>query len=103
MKKYQVIKDIKVVDTVILKEGEEIELVSENDGLIVNTPFGQIQLSFDSMKSSLREKETIQISIIPLEEEDIIKEYRLQLDVKTTRKKAREIENYLRETLERMI
>lgn len=102
MPKYQVIKDIKVIDTVILKEGDEIEL-NEGEPLKMNTPFGILELSFDNIKSSLKEKETIQVSILPLEDEDVVKEYRLQLDVKTTRRKAREIEKYLRETLERMI
>jgi hypothetical protein len=102
MPKYQVIKDIKVIDTVILKEEDEIEL-NEGETLKMNTPFGFLELSFDSIKSSLKEKETIQVSILPLEDEDVVKEYRLQLDVKTTRRKAKEIEKYLRETLERMI
>jgi len=43
MPKYQIIKDIKVIDTVILKEGEEIELSNENDALIMNTPFDLIE------------------------------------------------------------
>jgi hypothetical protein len=102
MPKYKVIKDIKVIDTVILKEEDEIEL-NEGEPLKMNTPFGFLELSFDSIKSSLKEKETIQVSILPLEDEDVVREYRLQLDVKTTRRKAKEIEKYLRETLERMI
>jgi len=103
MPKYQIIKDIKVIDTVILKEGEEIELSNENDALIMNTPFGQLELSFNQIKDSIKLKETIEVTITELEDEDLIKEYRLQLDVKTTRRKARDIEKYLRETLERMI
>ena len=54
-------------------------------------------------KDSIKLKETIEVTITELEDEDLIKEYRLQLDVKTTRRKARDIEKYLRETLERMI
>jgi len=102
MPKYQVIKDIKVIDHILLKIGDEIEL-NEGEPLKMNTPFGFLELSFDNIKSSLKEIETIQVSILPLEDEDVVKEYRLQLDVKTTRRKAREIEKYLRETLERMI
>ena len=102
MPKYQVIKDIKVVDFVLLKVGDDIEL-NEGEPLKMNTPFGFLELSFDDIQSSLKEKETIEVSITELEDEDIVKEYRLQLDVKTTRRKAREIERYLRETLERMI
>jgi hypothetical protein len=102
MPKYQVIKDIKVIDFVLLKVGDDIEL-NEGEPLKMNTPFGFLELSFESIQSSLKEKETIEVSITELEDEDVVKEYRLQLDVKTTRRKAREIEKYLRETLERMI
>ena len=103
MPKYQVIKDIKVIDTVILKEGEEIELLNENDTLVMNTTFGQLELSFNQIKDSIKLIETIEIKIIELEDEDVVSEYRLQLDVKTTRRKAKEIEKYLRETLDKMI
>ena len=102
MPKYQVIKDIKAIDHILLKVGDEIEL-NEGEPLKMNTLFGFLELSYDTIKSSLKERETIQVSILPLEDEDVVKEYRLQLDVKTTRRKAREIEKYLRETLERMI
>jgi hypothetical protein len=102
MPKYQVIKDIKVIDFVLLKVGEEIEL-NEGEPLKMNTPFGFLELSFESIQSSLKEKETIEVTLTELEDEDVVKEYRLQLDVKTTRRKAKEIEKYLRETLEKMI
>jgi|LakMenEpi03Aug12_release.lakeMendotaPanAssembly.Ray.scaffolds.fasta_scaffold159152_2 hypothetical protein len=103
MPKYQIIKEIKVIDTVILNKGEEIELLNENDALIMNTCFGQLELPFNQIKDSIKIKETIEVTLTELEDEDSVKEYRLQLDVKTTRRKAREIEKYLRETLERMI
>jgi hypothetical protein len=102
MPKYQVIKDIKILDTVALKEGSEIEIL-DGESIKIDTKFGIMELKFEDFKSFIKEKETIQVSIIPLEDEDVVKEYRLQLDIKTTRKKAREIENYLRETLGRMI
>ena len=97
------LKEIKVIDTVILNKGEEIELLNENDALIMNTCFGQLELPFNQIKDSIKIKETIEVTLTELEDEDSVKEYRLQLDVKTTRRKSREIEKYLRETLERMI
>ena len=49
-------------------------------------------------------EELPQIKVTLLEEdEDSIKNYRLQLDVKTTPRKAKEIENYLRKTLQEML
>ena len=49
MPKYQIIKEIKVIDTVILNKGEEIELLNENDALIMNTCFGQLELQLKSL------------------------------------------------------
>lgn len=100
--KFEVIKEIKVFDWIALKVGDEIEINSD-ESVKLNTPFGNLELSFDSIKDSLKSKEIIQVSIIDLDDENIIKDYRLQLDVKTTRKKAREIENYLRDTIKNMI
>lgn len=102
MPKYQIIKDIKIIDHILLRIGDEVEL-NVGEPLKMNTPFGFLELSFDSIQSSLKEKETIEVTLTELEDEDTLKEYRLQLDVKTTRRKAREIEKYLRETLDRMI
>ena len=68
MPKYQVIKDIKVIDFVLLKVGDDIEL-NEGEPLKMNTPFGFLELSFESIQSSLKEKETIEVSITELEDE----------------------------------
>ena len=58
---------------------------------------------YESIKNSVKQKEEIKIQVNLLDDEEVIKDYRIQLDIKVSRKKAREIENYLRETLERMI
>jgi hypothetical protein len=103
MPKYQITKNIKVIDEDILKVGDEIELTSESDSLIVNTKFGQLELPYKQIKDSIKLKKSIEFSVTPLEDEDEIRDYRLQLDIKTTRKRAKEIENNLREFLEKII
>lgn len=102
MPKFKVIKNIKVLDHIIFNEGDEIELV-ENQPIKAKTPFGELELKFDTIKESLKEIEELKITINPLGNDDEIQDWRLQLDVKTSRRKVREIEKYLRETLERMI
>jgi len=100
MPKYIVTENIVVLDEVVLKKGDEIEIT---DVYAATTKFGTMSLAYESIKNNLKQKEEINIQITPLDDEDIIKDYRIQLDIKVSRKKAREIENYLRETLERMI
>ena len=100
MPKYIITENIVVLDEILLKEGEEIEII---DNYPINTKFGLINLSYDSIKDKLKIKEDIKIQVNLLDDEDVIKDYRIQLDIKVSRKKAREIENYLRQTLERMI
>ena len=62
MPKYQVIKDIKVIDFVLLKVGDDIEL-NEGEPLKMNTPFGFLELSFESIQSSLKEKSYLLLAI----------------------------------------
>ena len=50
MSKYQVIKEIKVLDFVALREGMEIEL-NEGEPLKLETPYGLLELQFESQLS----------------------------------------------------
>ena len=100
MPKYTVTENISILDETILKKGTEIEI---DDNYTIETKYGIMTLTYDSMKNSLKQKEEINIQIIPLDDEEVIKDYRIQLDIKVSRKKARDIENYLRETLDKMI
>jgi hypothetical protein len=101
MPKYLVTENIVVLDENILNQGDEIEIIDGN--YTTETKFGTITLSYESIKNSVKQKEEIKIQVNLLDDEEVIKDYRIQLDIKVSRKKAREIENYLRETLERMI
>ena len=58
------------------------------------------ELLFEEVVEKIKE---IKITILDEEYENIERYFRLQLDVKTTPKKAKEIENYLRKTLQEML
>lgn len=94
-------EDILILDEIIFHKDEEVIV---NNGIIsVSTKLGKLDISLSNIKDKLRIKEELDIKISLLEDEDEIKDYRIQLDLKVSRKKAKEIENYLRETLESMI
>lgn len=102
MAQYIVKEDIVILDHVLYKKGDEINFT--NDSItILNKEIGNLELTLNSIRSKLKPKDEIKSELTELHNEDELKDYRIQLDVKTTRKKAKEIEIYLRETLERMI
>ena len=86
MAKYIALEDIITLDTIVFKKGDEIIV---NDGQTlpqkIGSTFGSGELSIKL--SSIKDK-------VKLKEE---------FDIKVSRKKAKEIENYLRETLETML
>jgi len=100
---YVVKEDIIVADQTIATTGETFE---EIDGFIeVNTSFGS-SMKFDVTKSSkfFKAKNDIDVRFKEIDsDDDAIKTWRLQLDVKTTRTNAKKIEKYLKESLANMI
>lgn len=104
MNKYIFIKDMSILNTVLFKEGTEISL-NEGEKIKSNGKYGNFEFSIDDLKEFIKEKidEETDVKIILLDDEDEIKDYRLQLDIRTTRKKAREIQNYLKETLKSLV
>lgn len=77
----------------------------DDDTIKVSTEYGPMTFTKDSLKDKIEVINELEVNIIILDEadEDTIKNYRLQLDVKTTPRKAKEIENYLRKTLQDML
>lgn len=106
MAKYIALEDIITLDTIVFKKGDEIIV---NDGQTlpqkIGSTFGSGELSIklSSIKDKVKLKEEFDIKLSLLDDEDEIKDYRIQLDLKVSRRKAKEIENYLRETLETML
>ncbi len=106
MAKYIALEDIITLDTIVFKKGDEIIV---NDGQTlpqkIGGDFGSAELSIklSTIKDKVKLKEEFDIKVSVLDDEDEIKDYRIQLDLKMSRKKAKEIENFLRETLESML
>ena len=108
MKRFSVEEDVLIFSTVVLKKGEEIE-VEEYYNIDYNGV--AFPLSIESILIDKRFKEIIEdkqelkfeVQEITDDEELEVKKYRIQLDVVTNRKKLREIENFMRKTLNDML
>ena len=119
MSKFILKKDWILKYTILDKQGQELLYTkgkvfepNEHGEYIISSNHGKMILKYKDMKSSVDGEDLLfeeveelpQIKVTLLEEdEDSIKNYRLQLDVKTTPRKAKEIENYLRKTLQEML
>ena len=119
MSKFILKKDWILKYTILDKQGQELLYTkgkifepNEHGEYIISSTQGKMILKYKDMKSALDGEDLLfeeveelpQIKVTLLEEdEDSIKNYRLQLDVKTTPRKAKEIENYLRKTLQKML
>ena len=101
-------------EELLYKKGE-VFTPNEKGNYVFNTPYyGTLTMKYQDMKSATDNDELlfeevvekikeIKITILDEEYENIERYFRLQLDVKTTPKKAKEIENYLRKTLQEML
>ena len=119
MSKFILKKDWILKYTILDKQGQELLYTkgkvfepNEHGEYVISSTHGKMILKYKDMKSSVDVEDLLfeeveelpQIKVTLLEEdEDSIKNYRLQLDVKTTPRKAKEIENYLRKTLQEML
>ena len=119
MSKFILKKDWILKYTILDKQGQELLYTkgkifepNEHGEYIISSTQGKMILKYKDMKSAVDGEDLLfeeveelpQIKVTLLEEdEDSIKNYRLQLDVKTTPRKAKEIENYLRKTLQKML
>jgi hypothetical protein len=119
MSRFILKKDWILKYTILDKQGQELLYTkgkifepNEHGEYVISSTQGKMILKYKDMKSAvdgedllfeeLEELPEIKISLLE-EDEDAIKNYRLQLDVKTTPRKAKEIENYLRKTLQEML
>ena len=119
MSKFILKKDWILKYTILDKQGQELLYTkgkifepNEHGEYVISSTQGKMFLKYTDMKSAvdgedllfeeLEELPEIKISLLE-EDEDAIKNYRLQLDVKTTPRKAKDIENYLRKTLQEML
>jgi hypothetical protein len=105
MSKFKLTEDLLILDKVILPKGSIISF-DEYDEIKISTEFGPITFTPDMLKDKIElftEELEVKVSVLDDEDEEVIKNYRLQLDVKTSRRKVREIESFLRKTLQEML
>lgn len=107
MRKFLIIDNVLFFNTEVLKKGEIIEVESfyniDKDG--IKFPLSIEDILNDKRFQEIKEKQELKFEVQELtEEEDMeVKRFRIQLDVITNRKKLREIENFMRKTLEEML
>ena len=119
MSRFILKKDWILKYTILDKQGQELLYTkgkifepNEHGEYVISSTQGKMILKYKDMKSAvdgedllfeeLEELPEIKVTLLE-EDEDAIKNYRLQLDVKTTPRKAKEIEKYLRKTLQEML
>jgi len=105
MNKFILLDDIFILDKKVLSKDSLIEF-TKDEQLFVETDLGQIKFSKDLLQDKIKMvKEDIQVSISVIDEDEEyqIKNWRLQLDFKASKRKVQEIETYLRKTLQDML
>ena len=108
MRKFLVIEEVVFFNTSIFSKDEVIEVdydyQVDKDG--VKFPLSIKDILVDKRFQEIIEpKQELKFEVQELtEDEDLeVKRYRIQLDVTTNRKKLREIENFMRKTLDGML
>ena len=108
MRKFLVKEDVTFFETIIFTKGETIEVdsfynVDKND---IKFPLSIKDILVDKrFEEIVKPKQELNFEVQELtEDEELeVKKFRIQLDVVTNRKKLREIENFMRKTLEEML
>ena len=107
-RKFLIIDDVVFFNTPIFSKDETIEVddVYQVDKDGIKFPLSIKDILVDKrFKEVIEPKQELKFEVQELtEDEDLeVKRYRIQLDVVTNRKKLREIENFMRKTLEEML
>lgn len=100
MEKLIVKEEVSFLNNVIFKKGE---IIDKSDSYNVEIESGNIAIFYSMIENFVEPYQDIEIRISNPADDEEEKIWRMQLDVKTTRKKAIEIENFLRKTLREMI
>lgn len=108
MRKFSIKEEVVFFNTPIFSKGEVIEVddVYQVDKDGVKFPLSIKDILVDERFQEVVEpKQELKFDVQELtEDEDLeVKRYRIQLDVTTNRKKLREIENFMRKTLDGML
>lgn len=107
MKKYKTKEDIFIFGKKVLEKDTIIEISDETEFLIeregLNLSLTIQDILTDNRFIEIKEEFKFDIKVITDDEEDEIRPYRIQLDVTTSRRKLRQVENHLRNTLEELL
>ena len=104
-------EDINVFGSTIVQQDQMIKFLDDETTHKINTGTTTIQVTFEQLINDIRFEEVLEkkkdlnfiVEEVPDEEDLEVKRFRIQLDVTTNRKKLREIENFMRKTLEEML
>ena len=106
MRKFLIKEDITVLGQTVIKKDQtitvELSYTIPAEPFDISMPLGQI-LKDNRFEEIPLPELNFEVTELTTEQEEEEKTYRIQLDVKTNRKKLREIENFLRDTLENML
>lgn len=100
MEKLIVKEEVKFLNNTIFKKGD---IIDKSDTYNVEIESGNIVIFYTMIENFVEPYHDIDIKISNPSDDEGEKIWRMQLDVKTTRKKAIEIENFLRKTLRDLI
>ena len=100
MEKLIVKEEVKFLNNTIFKKGD---IIDKSDTYNVEIESGNIVIFYTMIENFVEPYHDIDIKISNASDDEEEKIWRMQLDVKTTRKKAIEIENFLRKTLRDLI
>jgi len=104
-------EDINVFGSTIVQQDQMIKFLDDETTHKINTGTTTIQVTLEQLINDIRFEEVLEkkkdlnfiVEEVPDEEDLEVKRFRIQLDVTTNRKKLREIENFMRKTLEEML
>jgi hypothetical protein len=105
MAKYKLTQDLTILDKTVLTRDSEVEF-DESGEFIVNSELGPIKLTKEILKdkiTSLEKNVEFKVSLLNEDDEDKVNFYRMQFDIKSTRRKIREIENEFRKILNEVL
>lgn len=105
MAKYKLTKDLNILDKTILTRDTIVDF-DESGEFIVNSELGPIKLTKEIIKDRITLVEQnieFKVSILNDEDEDVVNFYRMQLDIKSSRRKIRQIEHEFRKILNEML
>ncbi len=96
MSKFKIVEDIKFMNTIILKIGDEVEFV--DDLLSIDTKFGLIKINKSDIDSKIKK-----INNLNFKYTDGSKKYRMQLDINCTETQLKEIEKEISKIIQKII